>query len=208
MTGKVVTAGQDMSYKQAARLMTEHELDAVPVVDGSGRLLGMVSEADALRKQERKFRPGTGLLPWRGGRERAKAEARTVAGLMTSPAITIRPDALLGEAARLMNARRVRRLPVVGASGQLIGIVSRRDLLRVFLRPDEEIAGEVREILATVLPGDAGQVTAAVRDGVVTLSGSVTARALVPAAVRLVSRAPGVVAVDDQLSEARGAGTP
>lgn len=51
--------------------------------------------------------------PWHGGRERAKAEARTVAGLMTSPAITIRPDALLGEAARLMNARRVRRLPVI-----------------------------------------------------------------------------------------------
>jgi CBS domain-containing protein len=208
MTAKVVTASQDMSYKQVARLMTEHRLDAVPVADGSGRLLGMVSEADALRKQERKFRPGTGLLPWRGGRERAKAEARTAAGLMTSPAITIRPDALLGEAARLMNARRVRRLPVVDASGQLAGIVSRRDLLRVFLRPDEEIAGEVWEILATVLPGDADQVTAIVRDGVVTLSGSVTAQALVPAAVRLVSRAPGVIAVDDQLSEARGAGKP
>ena len=62
-TAKVVTASQDMSYRQVARLMTEHRLDAVPVADGSGRLLGMVSEADALPKQERKFRPGTGLLP-------------------------------------------------------------------------------------------------------------------------------------------------
>ena len=90
---------------------------------------------------------------------------------MTSPVITIHPDASLSAAARLMNAHHVRRLPVVNAAGDLVGIVSRHDLMKVFLRPDEEITAEVNEALGQILLEDAGQIAVFVRDGVVTLAG-------------------------------------
>jgi hypothetical protein len=90
---------------------------------------------------------------------------------MTSPAITIYPDAPLSAAARLINAHHIRRLPVVNAAGDLIGIVSRRDLIKVFLRPDEEISAGVNEAFSQILLEDAGQIAVCVRDGVVTLDG-------------------------------------
>jgi CBS-domain-containing membrane protein len=180
--------------------MTDHKVNALPVVTDKGHVIGMVSEADVLRKQERNFgRLGTGL-PRRTRRERAKAEARTAGELMTSPAITIHPDAPLGAAARLMNGHNIRRLPVVGASGELIGIVSRRDLLSVYLRPDKEIAGEVRHVLASILLDDGDAVTVTARHGVVTLSGTMARDDLIPVAGRLAADVDGVVAVHDRLT--------
>jgi CBS-domain-containing membrane protein len=133
-------------------------------------------------------------------RERAKAEARTAAQLMTSPVITTHPDASLASAARLMNDHRIRRLPVLDGAGALIGMVSRRDLLRVFLRPDAEIGAEVHGVLTGVLLEDPQSVTVQVRDGVVTLRGSLREPELIPAAVRLASDVDGVVAVADELT--------
>jgi CBS domain-containing protein len=121
-----------------------------------------------------------GGLSGRARRDRAKARARTAGQLMTSPAITIHPDAPLSAAARLMNAHHIRRLPVVNAAGDLAGVVSRRDLMKVFLRPDEEITAEVSGVLVQILPEDAGQVTAGVSDGVVTLDGALDDQDLVP----------------------------
>jgi CBS domain-containing protein len=199
MTTQVVTVRKATRYKEVARLMSEYKVNAMPVVTDKGHVIGMVSEADMLRKQERTFRRlGTGL-PRRTRHQRKQAEAGTAGGLMTSPAITIYPDAPLGAAARLMNGHNIRRLPVVDASGELIGIVSRRDLLSVFLLSDEEIAAEVQDAISTILldEGDAIMVTA--RDGVVTLSGTVTSKDMMPVAVRLASEADGVVAVHDNL---------
>lgn len=200
MSTDVVTVPPDMSYKQVARVMTGRRVSGAPVVTKDGHVAGMVSEADILRKEERAFRRlGTGL-PRRTRRERAQARARSAAELMTSPAITIHPDAPVGAAARLMNGHRIRRLPVVDPSGKLIGIISRRDLLSVFLRSDEEIAAEVREVLAAILLAGPDGVQVTVRDGVVILSGSLARPNLIPVAERLASGVDGVVAVIGKLT--------
>jgi CBS-domain-containing membrane protein len=200
MSTDVVTVGKTTSYKQVARLMTEHKVNALPVVIKNDHVVGVVSETDVLRKEERRFRRLVSGLSGRARRERAKAEARTAAGLMTSPVITTHPDASLASAARLMSDHHIRRLPVLDASGALIGIVSRRDLLRVFLRPDAEIGAEVHGVLTGVLLEDPHSVTVQVRDGVVTLRGSLREPELIPAAVRLASDVDGVVAVADELT--------
>jgi len=200
MTIDVVTVDKTMPYKQVAKLMAEQRLSALPVLTKDGHVAGMVSEADVLRKEERAFRRlGTGL-PRKTRRERAQAEARRAAELMTSPAITIHPDAPIGAAARLMNGHRIRRLPVVDPSGKLIGIVSRRDLLSVFLRPDEEIAAEVHGVLTGVLLAEPSGVEVTAKDGVVILSGSLPRQDLLPVAERLASRVDGVVAVISRLT--------
>lgn len=196
MTTQVVTVSPDATYHEAVRLMTGNKVNALPVVNRHGQVAGMVSEADLLRKQERNFgRFGTGL-PRRTRRERAQAEGSTAGELMTSPVITIHPTAPLGAAARLMNGHNIRRLPVVDHSGKLIGIVSRRDLLSVFLRPDEEITAEVRHVLSTILLDDGDAVSVATRHGVVTLSGTLASKDLIPLAVRLASDVDGVVSVE------------
>jgi CBS domain-containing protein len=200
MTADVVTADRNMSYKQAAKLLTDERVSAIPVVAKGGRLVGVVSEADVLRKAERRpWRRGGGLSG-RARHDRAKARARTAGQLMTSPVITIHPDASLSAAARLMNAHRIRRLPVVDTVGDLVGIVSRRDLMKVFLRPDEEITAEVSGVLGQILVEDAGQVTVGVSDGVVTLDGALGDQDLVPVAVGLTSGVDGVVAVVNRLT--------
>jgi CBS domain-containing protein len=200
MSTDVVTVGKTTSYKQVARLMTEHKVSALPVVTKNDHVVGVVSETDVLRKEERRFRRLVSGLTGRARRERAKAEARTAAELMTSPVITTHPDASLASAARLMSDHHIRRLPVLDASGALIGIVSRRDLLRVFLRPDAEIGAEVHGVLTGVLLEDPHSVQVQVRDGVVTLRGSLHEPELIPAAVRLASDVDGAVAVVDELT--------
>jgi len=175
-------------------------VNAVPVVARNGRVLGMVSEADVLRKEERWFWRHSPSLSRRTRRERAKAEARSAGELMTFPAITIHPDAPLGAAARLMNEHHIRRLPVVDPSGHLIGIVGRPDLLRVFLRPDEEIAAEVRDALGSILLEDAGGISVSVHNGVVTLDGVLAHGDMMPVTSRLASEVAGVVAVVNKLT--------
>ncbi len=203
MSTNPATVDKNMPYKQVAQLLAASDLTAVPVVSGGGRVLGMVSEADVLRKEERSFARLTVGLPRRTHREREQADALTAAGLMTSPAITIHPDAPLGAAARLMNGHHIRRLPVVDPAGQLLGMVSRRDLLSVFLRPDEEIGAEITEVLASILLTEPGRVTVTVIDGVVTLTGELPEASLTEAAVRLASDVDGVVAVSDRLTAER-----
>jgi CBS domain-containing protein len=205
MTTDVVTADKTASYKQAAQIMAGHKVSAVPVLTKNGHVAGIVSEADVLRKEERDFgRLGTGL-PRHTRRERAQADARTVTELMTTPVITIHPDAPVGAAARLMNGHRIRRLPVVDSSGKLIGIVSRRDLLSVFLRPDEEIAAEVHGMLTGILLAEPDGVTVQVRDGVVTLAGTLAREELIEAAQRLASGVDGVITVVCKLTAAPAA---
>jgi CBS-domain-containing membrane protein len=200
MSTDMVTVGKATSYKEVARLMTEHKVSALPVVTKSGHLAGVVSEADVLRKEERRFQWLVSGLSAHARRERAKAGARTAAELMTSPVITTHPDASLASAARLMNEHHIRRLPVLDASGALIGMVSRRDLLRVFLRPDAEIGAEVHGVLTGVLLEDPQSVTVLVREGVVTLRGILREPELIPAALRLAADVDGVVSVTDELT--------
>jgi CBS domain-containing protein len=199
MTTDVAAVPNTATYHEIARLMSERAVNAVPVLDGRQRVLGMVSEADMLRKQERRFgRAGTGLHR-RTRRELAQATARTAGQLMATPPITIHPDAPLGAAARQMNGHHIRRMPVVDSSGKLLGIVSRRDLLSVFLRPDDDIAADVCAVLTDILLEDPEAVTVSVHDGMVKLAGSLSSPELAPAAVRLAAEVDGAVGVIDHL---------
>ncbi len=199
MTTKVVSVTRNASYKQVAQLLHEHHLTALPVLTPEGQVAGVVSEADLLRKQERHersgHRPGWQLSP----AVRAKMQARSAAGLMTAPAITIGPDAVLGTAARLMSLHRIKRLPVVDADGKLTGIVSRADLLRAFLRADAEITAEASAVLTDILLADAADIRVTAHDGVVTLAGRLASQEQIPAAVRLAEAIDGVVAVTNKL---------
>jgi CBS-domain-containing membrane protein len=203
MTQDVVTVDEHVAFKEVAGLLTERRVSALPVLDGEGRVVGVVSEADLMRKEEFPERPPEGR--WFQGRRRRKARAKaagaTAAELMTSPAVTIGPDASIAEAARLLHRHRIKRLPVVDPAGPLLGIVSRADLLKVFLRSDAEIAAEVRQrVLRRALWVDPDTVGVEVRDGVVTLTGQLERASLIPILVNLVRGLDGVVGVVDRLS--------
>ena len=205
MTAPALSVTVHTPYKQVAQLLSEHHLSALPVLSPSGRVIGVVSEADLLHKQERHHAARPGGMTWRLHRKAAaKAKARNAGQLMTSPAVTIHPDAPVGSAARLLNGHHLRRLPVVDPDGQLLGIVSRSDLLGVFLRPDEEIAAEVRAALTDVLLADPAAVRVRVGQGLVSLSGKVADTGQVTMADDMISAIDGVVAVRNELT----AGTP
>jgi CBS domain-containing protein len=189
-----VTIDKNLPYKQVARVLAEKDLSAVPVISGGGRVLGMVSEADLLRREESAFGRLSAGLPRRTHRERAQAGALTAAGLMTSPAKTIHPDAPLGAAARLMNAHHI------SPSGELIGVVSRRDLLRVFLRPDAEIAADIATELGRVTQAGLTRIAVSVSDGEVTLTGELGPAGLIGTAVKIAAEVDGVVAVTSRLT--------
>jgi len=203
MTTTVVTVDRITPYKEIARLLAEHRISGMPVLTMGRHVAGVVSEADLLTARDRNAGAGARRPRWLAGRRQHRAFVASQ--LMTSPAITIHPDATLAAAARLINVHHLRRLPVVDPDGKLIGIVSRRDLLSVFLRPDAEIAHQAREILAEVLPGDPVGIEVAVHNGVVTLTGEPELAAdvdLIQVAVRLTWDVDGVVDVIDKTGPA------
>jgi CBS domain-containing protein len=205
MTTSVVTVDRITPYKEIARLLVEHKISGVPVLSMGRKVTGVVSEGDLLAARDTNPATRSGWRHWAFGREVHRG--RTADLLMTSPAVTIHPDATAAAAARLMNSHHIRRLPVVDSDGTLAGIVSRRDLLNIFLRPDADIASEVGEILNEVLPGGPTGVEAAVRNGVVTLTGQpelASDEDLIPAAVRLAWDVDGVVDVVNKVDMTEG----
>lgn len=202
MTTDVVSVRRDTTFTEIAKLLAEHGITAVPVVDDSDRPLGVVSEADLLRKEADRLDPA-GLLPalHPPSAGRGKADATTAEGLMTSPAVVARPEWTVVEAARAMEQNRVKRLPVVDGSGRLIGVVSRADLLRVFLRGDRTIREEITsDILMRALGIPPTAVTVHVVDGRVTLRGTVARRSTIAIALRLCRGVDGVVDVSERLA--------
>ena len=202
MTASVVSVDRITPYKEIARRLAEHKVGGVPVLTMGRHVAGVVSEGDLLAARD--GNPAAGRR-WPGWPRRQRHHGTMAEDLMTSPAITIRPDATIAAAARLMNAHHVRFLPVVDPVGRLLGIVSRRDLLSVFLRPDAEIARQVSEIFTDLLPGGAAGLQVAVRNGVVTLTGQPELAAdedLIAIAVRLAWDVEGVVDVVDKVGAA------
>lgn len=202
MTSPVETVGPTATFRAIAGRLLARAISAVPVVDEQGRVLGIVSEADLLPKEDREaLEAGHGLMEGpRSRRARARAAAGTAAELMTSPAVTIGPDAPLAEAARLMRRRDVKRLPVVDEEGGLVGIVSRGDLLRVFARGDEEIRREIiDEVIARTLFLDPALFEVTVDDGIVSLRGEADRRTDAILVERLAARVDGVVNVRSEL---------
>ncbi|WP_329625220.1 CBS domain-containing protein [Streptomyces sp. NBC_01255] len=178
MTDDVVSAVPAASFREVAKMLAEHDISGVPVVDEDDHVVGVVSESDLLARHE-----------------------LTVRKLMSTPAVTVHAEETVADAARLMVRRGVERLPVVDEEERLVGIVTRRDLLCVYLRPDAEIRRRIREDVLTDaldLPGDAVDVQ--VLDGVVTLGGRVRRRSQALMLVGLAERVDGVVAVVDRLS--------
>jgi len=204
MTTTVVTAGESMPYRHLAGLLYAKGIGAVPVVDPERRVLGVVSGADlAVKAADALAVPATARLDSpRRRRERRKAGARTAGELMTAPAVTVTPEATIGQAARIMRRQRVGRLPVTDpGTGRLAGIVTRSDLLRVYLRPGEEIRAEIEaEVLRRVPGADPSWLTVTVRDGVVTISGQVEQKSAVSGLRAIALQIEGVIQVDQDIT--------
>ncbi len=202
MTTDVATVPTDMRFKKLAALLGRLKVSALPVLGPDGRVAGVVSEMDLLRKEEyQRDTDATRPPRWRRWTDRAKARGRTAADVMSSPAITIAPEASVVAAARLMDRHHIKRLPVVGADERLVGIVTPHDLLRVYLRSDEEIRDEiVNDILVRYLATNPALVTVTVTDGVVTLAGELEQKSMIPIAIRMTQSVDGVVDVEDRLS--------
>jgi CBS-domain-containing membrane protein len=205
MTRTVVVVREQAPFKEVVRLMDEYRVSALPVVDATARLVGIVSEGDLLLKEGQASEDGVDdrhVLPSRRRRtERAKSEATVAADLMTSPVVTVAARTSLPDAARLMHRHAIKRLPVVSSDGFLEGIVSRADLLKVFLRTDEEIRREVAEdVVQRTMWIEPDTVRVQVADGVVQLQGELEQKSLVPVLADMVRRVEGVVDVQNQLT--------
>jgi CBS domain-containing protein len=197
MTRDVAVVSPATSLRAVARLLSERRISGAPVCDGTGRVVGVVSEADVLAKEEGAALDAGSPLAWLVGdtRDRRKAAATTAGEAMTAPPITIEPRAQVSEAARTMVERGVDRLPVV-EDGRLVGIVTRADLVRAFTRSDREIQREIeQDVLLRTLWISPARVSIAVDDGSVTLRGTVDTKTEAQLAAAHVRRVPGVVDV-------------
>jgi len=206
MTRDVRTAGVSTPLREVARVLVEHRISGLPIVEG-GRVVGVVSEADILLKEQGDQPRRSGLLGALAllGADRdeieAKLNASTAGEAMSSPAVTITEDRPVAEAAAAMMNGGINRLPVVDTAGRLAGIVTRADLVRAFVRSDEEIGREIREdvILHTlwIAPEHVG---VTVTDGNVRLTGQVEGESDARVLPEFVRRVPGVITVTSDLS--------
>jgi CBS-domain-containing membrane protein len=216
MSRQVLTVAPETSVSEVARLLLERRISAAPVVDAQGRLAGIVSEGDLMTRPETgATRRPSWWLSLLGGREDAahyvKAHGSRAADVMTREVVTVTEDTPLGEVARLLEERRIKRVPVV-RRGKLVGIVSRADLLRglASARPrptkgapasDRSIQEKLVKTLVRQEWAPLGQINVIVTNGVVHLWGLVESpdqrRALRVAAERIA----GVRDVQDHLGE-------
>lgn len=200
MRRDVITVRPETPLKEVARLLVEHGISGLPVVDAEGRVLGVVSEADLILKERGPESERPRLLgALLGDRSRAalsKVEARTAGDAMTSPAVTIEPGAPIRAAAALMVERQVNRLPVV-EEGRLVGIVTRADLVRTFVRSDADLTREIVEgVILRAMWLDPRPLQVQVENGVVRVSGRVDRRSDARILEELIRRVEGVVDVE------------
>jgi CBS domain-containing protein len=211
MTTPVVAVRKGATFKDIAALLTEYRVSAFPVLDDQGKVVGVVSEADLLPKEA--LVPAMGRQAVRLGRsagspnrgDLTKAAAVTAADLMTTPPIVVTADEPVTSAARLMYHARVKRLPVVDEGGQLVGIVSRADVLSVYSRPDEEIRQEItKNVILNEYSAAPDRFAVTVWGGVVTLEGDPKTTASGRDIVAEAWHVEGVVSVRDRLTYPEG----
>lgn len=199
MTSSVHVVAPATTFKVIARTMEDNRVGALPVVE-AGRVVGIVSLADLLPRLELGDTPSRANLeaPSRPRGRRAASLATTARELMTTPAVTISAEAPVSEAARTMRVWTLRRLPVVDESGRLVGIVSRSDLVRLFLRDDEDIREDMltRVLPRAVFDEDARHLKVDVAGGVITIRGQVLRRSDAELLVGLAQQIDGVIRVD------------
>jgi CBS domain-containing protein len=207
MTRSVAAVRAETPLKDVAALMVERGISGVPVVDAEGAVLGVVSEADFVIKERGVVGSRNRLLARIFGESRqaraelVKIKATTAGQAMTSPALTMEAGDTLQQAAELMASRRVNRLPVV-EGGRLVGIVTRADIVRAYIRPDAELERLVREeVLAkTAFSLEPEVFEVAVRGGVVRLEGRVDRRSLAETIVEVTHGLGGIVDVESHLT--------
>jgi CBS domain-containing protein len=202
MTPDPIAVGPETPLKDVAAILLEHRISGVPVIGERLEVLGVVSEADIVAKEVGPDPRDRRLIAWLlGGRhvDQQKVEARTAAEAMGSPAITVGAHETVTEAARLMTSIGIKRLPVVDDEGKLIGIVTRTDLVRAFMRGDEEIEREIREMILESLWLDEPGLKLTVERGEVRLAGKMRRRSDAELLARLTQRVPGVVVVHSTL---------
>jgi CBS-domain-containing membrane protein len=194
MTKAVVSVPETAPYRELVDLLIGRHFSAVPVVDGFHRVTGVVSEADLLRKIEYAGDEQPRLFESRRRRgSRAKALAATAGELMSSPVVVALTGTPIARAARRMDAEQVKRLPVVDDLGRLVGIVTRSDLLKVHLRPDDDIRADVLAAISAGYPAES--VNVEIDRGVVTLTGQVDRSSTAASVARLARQVAGVVEV-------------
>jgi CBS domain-containing protein len=192
MTEAVVAAHQGAVFKEIVAALARNKIRAVPVIDDTRKVIGVVSATDLLHL----------LVTGRATRLSApqEAHAATAAALMTTPAVTTRPHATIVEAAQRAAQSRVRTLPVVDSHGTLVGIVSQGDLLRVFLRDDDVIRDEVQQYAYQTMHIPSTRLSVDVTEGVVTVNGSLERELQVAQLINRIYAVPGVVDIDNQLT--------
>jgi CBS domain-containing protein len=203
MTTDVITASGEASVAEVAAILAERRISAVPIVDRFDVVVGLVSWTDLHRTIDPAQADDDARGRWL--RRDRPAEVRwpdqTATEVMSAPPVTVRPDASLSAAGRLMHRHNVGRLLVTDHAGRLAGIVTRRDLLRVHARLDAVIRDEVaHRILRRTLLIEPGSVQVAVEDGVVGLTGRTGRKSTALAAVALTEAVAGVTEVVDRLT--------
>lgn len=202
MTTDVITVDSHAPYGEIVATLANHKISAVPVIDRFGVVIGVVSEADLLHKVEFIGDTTQRVFEW-GTRKanRYKADGATAIELMTTPPLTIQAGASVVVAAKRMESGKVKRLPVVDGHGHPVGIVSRGDLLKMYLRPDNDLQEDVVEnVLRRMLWIDPLTVKVEVHDGTVTLTGNLDRRSTAQLASHVTKNVPGVIRVVDQLT--------
>jgi CBS domain-containing protein len=202
MTRDVVTVQPGTSLKDAARMLVQKRISGLPVIDGAGQVIGVLSEADVLMKDgaHRSGGPLSWLLDPVDITRRLRLDAHVVGEAMTRPPITIDANQPAAAAAELMISQGINRLPVV-EGGTLVGIVSRADLVRAFARSDAEIVREIRDdVVARSMWLDRRTVQVSVQEGEVALAGTLDRRSEAEVLADLVAKLPGVVDVHSELT--------
>jgi CBS domain-containing protein len=193
-------------FHELVELLSRHHVSALPVIDDAGRVLGIVCNSDLVLKEIQSLKGpcDPAALTARHRLERAKAAGTTAREVMTAPVVTVYPEELVTDAARRLHAWKLDQLPVVDRAGGLVGIISRADVLKIFLRSDEEIRFELLDDIAgrlLRLPTD--ELWIEVDGGVVMLAGRLERRSRVVALAELAKLVDGVVAVHNELSYQR-----
>lgn len=200
MTTDVLTAAPDDALKDAARSLATRGISGLPVVGTTGHVLGILSEADILAKEVDGGRRTTALQRFLEGPPLDdRFDALLVEEAMTSPAITITPGRPVTEAAAVMLAEGINRLPVVDDDGRLVGLVTRADLVRAFARDDDAIEAEIVRTMRSDLWIDPGTVEVTVQNGVVELAGELQSEDECRILTTFARRVPGVVEVNSTL---------
>lgn len=202
MTTKVVTVTPDTKFKSIARLLERHRVNLLPVIDEEHRVVGVVSEADLLTKVDWQGRERPGRIErWLLLEdELRKAEGSLASQVMTTDVATTRPEATVNDVAHMMMISHVKAVPVVDEDNRLVGIVSRADLLKSFIRDDATIQrAVVEEVLRGALSIEPDAIAVVVKEGAVVLKGEVESRSLRNIIGSLAESVPGVVSVFNEL---------